>query len=348
MKRTERRNEQGMVSIMVTIILMMVISLIVISFARTSRREQRDSLDRQLSTNAFYAAESGINAAKKAIANDTTLLNNEYISSCTGSGSFAAKANLNGDVGSTNGNVKYTCLFVDPTVSAIIHGPTSEPYSFPIRKAASSDPAMGSVELYWDANVSANDATYTNCPAVGSNPQDWPSTTCSSGVLRLELTDSAHLDKSWVYFIYPGDNADKINFKSNNPAATGETHKAKCAKEDSPRQCHIQVTGLDRAVYARVSGIYKNYQLTVTPTGSGLEFEGAQVMIDSNGKAEDVQRRIQVRYNLTDLGGPPALIQAGASVCKKFSLDGTSVQDGPVPNCWNGATYPSPGKPTLP
>lgn len=343
MKRTHKHNQQGIVSIMVTIILMMVISLIVISFARTSRREQRDSLDRQLSTNAFYAAESGVNAAKKAIAGDATLLNSEYMSSCNGAGSFANKASISmpGDVGSTNGNVKYTCLFVDPTVATIEHGLTDEPYSFPIKKAVASDPAMGSVELYWDGGTPSNKAQYTNCPAVGSNPQDWPST-CSSGVLRLELTDSAHLDKSWVYFIYPGNNVSNINFNSNDPTATGGTYEAKCGANDTPRQCHVRVNGLGnglgKVVYARVSGLYGNYQLTVTPTGSGLEFAGAQVMIDSNGKAEDVQRRIQVRYNLNDFGGPLGVIQAGAAACKVFSIDGT-LTDNASPLCLPGSPY---------
>src|ERR1700761_8288581 len=58
-----RRDEQGMVSILVTMIMVIVISLIVIGFAEVSRRNQREALDNQLSTQAYYAAESGVNAA---------------------------------------------------------------------------------------------------------------------------------------------------------------------------------------------------------------------------------------------------------------------------------------------
>src|SRR5689334_20404193 len=61
--------QAGMVAIMVMLILMLVISLIVLGFAQISRRNQRQSLDRQLSTQAFYAAETGINDAAEIIKN---------------------------------------------------------------------------------------------------------------------------------------------------------------------------------------------------------------------------------------------------------------------------------------
>src|SRR5260370_15103164 len=60
----KRQAEAGIVSIMVTMITMIVISLIVLGFADIARNEQRNSLDDQLSTQAYYAAESGVNDAR--------------------------------------------------------------------------------------------------------------------------------------------------------------------------------------------------------------------------------------------------------------------------------------------
>ena len=62
-----RLNEEGIVSIVVTLIIMIVLTLIVTGFAQLARREQREALDRQLSAQASYAAESGINALKAAL-----------------------------------------------------------------------------------------------------------------------------------------------------------------------------------------------------------------------------------------------------------------------------------------
>ena len=56
---------------------MIVMSLIVLGFAQISRRNQRESLDRQLSTQAFYAAESGVNDARELIT--TAAQNNQAI-----------------------------------------------------------------------------------------------------------------------------------------------------------------------------------------------------------------------------------------------------------------------------
>lgn len=326
------KDERGIVSIMVTIILMIVISLIVIAFARTSRREQRDSLDRQLSTNAFYAAESGVNAAYKELVLHPSLLK-DYTSNCTGPNSFAQDASISlpATVGVASSNAAYTCIFVDPSVSTIEHLPTSEPFAFPIKKAGVG--TFGNVDIYWDANAGDDPAAvgYNSCPDPGTNPADWPSTkSCGSGILRLELTDDSHLSQNRVFMIYPSKSGGgAITYNPSSPASppgSVETHKATCDVSSTPKQCHIQLAGLSMAVYARVSGLYKNYQLTVQASGN-QEFADAQVMVDATGKAADVQRRIQVRYNLSNFGGPQAVIQAGASACKRFSIDGSSVTD---------------------
>src|ERR1035437_8641163 len=58
-------NELGAASIIVTMITMIIISLIVIGFATISRRIQQQSVNTQLSTQAFYAGESGGEDARK-------------------------------------------------------------------------------------------------------------------------------------------------------------------------------------------------------------------------------------------------------------------------------------------
>ncbi|MCA9330399.1 hypothetical protein KDA11_07130, partial [Candidatus Saccharibacteria bacterium] len=62
-----KHNEQGIVSIFVTIIIILLMSLIILAMVRNATREGRQSLDRQLSDQAFYNAESGINDWTKFI-----------------------------------------------------------------------------------------------------------------------------------------------------------------------------------------------------------------------------------------------------------------------------------------
>src|SRR5689334_4150187 len=107
--RPESRQQAGMVSIMVTMILMIVLSLVVIGFAQIARRNSRQSLDRQLSTSAFYAAEAGVNDVRDLIKTQGTP---PAKPDCT-NGSGATAAYYGGLPSSTldaAANVKYTCV----------------------------------------------------------------------------------------------------------------------------------------------------------------------------------------------------------------------------------------------
>lgn len=56
-----RSNQEGIVAIIVAVILTVLMSLIILAISQNANREQRQALDRQLSDQAFYNAESGVN-----------------------------------------------------------------------------------------------------------------------------------------------------------------------------------------------------------------------------------------------------------------------------------------------
>lgn len=338
-KTNHQTNEQGIVSIIVTVVLMLVISLIVIAFARSSRRAERDSLDRQLSTNAFYAAESGVNAARKAIDQDATqgLLSKAYTTNCTGPGSFAADAGItipSNDIGANGSNAKFTCLFVNPAVADIQRNPSNDPYAFQLRNATGG--GVGSVQFYWDAGKGST-ARFDGCPDPGTNQTILSN--CNSSILRIELVPTSNTNTSYVYYAYPNDGP--IGSFQYGSSATGSTASGRCTATPAAanlRQCVVNITSLSEPVLVHVSSIYDQFGLTVVPTDPAVRFTGAQVMIDATGRAADVQRRIQIRYTPASFGGPVAALQLGASLCKQFTVDGTNVSDKSAPACW-----PAPG-----
>jgi Tfp pilus assembly protein PilX len=67
-KYKSHRNEEGLVSIIVVTIVIIILSLMTIGFAKIMDREFRQSLDRELAVQANYAAESGMNDARNYIA----------------------------------------------------------------------------------------------------------------------------------------------------------------------------------------------------------------------------------------------------------------------------------------
>jgi hypothetical protein len=66
-KNKINNNQQGFVAFFVTIMVMIIFGILILSFSQISNREGVSALNRNLSTNALYAAESGINDAYTAI-----------------------------------------------------------------------------------------------------------------------------------------------------------------------------------------------------------------------------------------------------------------------------------------
>src|SRR4051794_29381721 len=103
-------SEQGIVAIVVSIILIIILSLITIGFANLVRREQRQALDRQLSSEAFYAAESAINDTVDAlkVPNSSVISTNN----CTNTDSVLDKSR----------GVSVPCVLVDRSLPQLEYG----------------------------------------------------------------------------------------------------------------------------------------------------------------------------------------------------------------------------------
>src|SRR5688572_7682214 len=163
--------EAGLVSIMVTLILMIVISLIVLGFAQISRRNQRQALDRQLSTQAFYAAETGVNDVRDLI--KAAVLAGQNVpakADCTGGTGPAAVfyAGLNPDLdAATADEAEYTCVMVNPTPSTLLYGDIG-PTGTVVPLISASGANISRVTLTWQSKDDTTTPT-NNCPTTTNN-----------------------------------------------------------------------------------------------------------------------------------------------------------------------------------
>lgn len=328
-----QNNQHGIVSIVVTIVLMLVITLIVLSFSRISRREQRSELDRQLSTQAFYAAESGVNDARKVIVGwmnsplpaERAKLNTDYLNDCssfTTAGSLANPGVLPG-----SGVASYTCLFVDPSPPEIVYNKSDSQHIVPIKDKNGAP--INSIEIYWDSDNGGN--AFGGCP-FATNPVVWPGG-CDAPLMRVEIVDAGSLNTSKSFFIYPSTSSGgTVGFGS----LTGTKAQAKCnGLPTDPNKCKIIFNGLGGSEYIlRVKPVYGSAAITIKANNGAAEIIGAQALIDVTGKASDVVRRIQVRVKSNDLIGtvPQFGIEGTDKVCKQFSINGTNATD--VGGCW--------------
>lgn len=327
-----RSSEHGMISIMTTMVLMIVITLIVLGFAQISRRNQRQSLDRQLSTQAFYAAETGVNDArqllKNAVASGTPITDK---TSCGGTWSIGT---LN-PVIDADKNVSYSCLLVDVSPPQLRYNDVGSTSTvIPMRTVSGN---FSRIKIDWQSKVSSTPTV--GCPGAGSLPAGTgngqftvpASWTCGYGVVRFDLvpTQGAGLtmdglrNTTMTTFAVPLSSGGTASIPyAASTANTNNVVGVSC----SNTLCSLEITGLSQNSYAlRIMSLYRTSTMQISATGGAatpIDIAGAQAQIDVTGKAQDVLRRIQVNVPLrgsskTELSD--YAIQSTDSLCKRFA-----------------------------
>ena len=338
-KKNSHANEEGIVSIVVTMIIMIVLSLIVTGFAQLARREQRESLDRQLSTQASYAAESGINALRAAL----PYIENDSRTECDGEIKFSANAPsvslAESDLGN---NSSYTCLLFDKKPKSLIYQNVNSddavvaPLS--LQDSSGNPIPLNNLAISWKAKNGPTAVKENN--KIGDFPAatDWGS---AIGILRLDLIaipnsgpiGTEFLDSSSTksFLLQPQQNSGDT-IKGYNEIASGNVIGVQCNANSG---CTFTITGLTlQKYYLRMRSIYNTSSVTLNGNiisgGSNTDsgFSGAQIEIDSTGKATDVLKRIKVRIEdpssqlgaISSLTFPEYVFSSQESLCKRLTL----------------------------
>ncbi|HSX30211.1 MAG TPA: pilus assembly PilX N-terminal domain-containing protein [Candidatus Saccharimonadales bacterium] len=329
--------ESGMVAIMVTIILMIVISLIVLGFAQVARRDQRQSLDRQLSTQAFYAAEAGVNDALEVI--KTAISTNTPVNAkttCADNGSGQYNSLNAGSILDAGADVAYTCLMIDPAPLTLVYSDIGTTGT--VVPVVANSGTIATIKLTWQSKTGGATPA-SGCPGSTTNAfVPTTSWTCGYGVLRFDIvptgaamTHSSLMSSTMAAFLVPINTAVPANIAYSTTGA-GDLSPASCSNTN----CTASITGLGgSAYYMRINSIYRDVSLQVSATnavGNPVELRDAQALIDATGKAQDVLRRVQVRTPITgtstNLTSDYAL-ESNDAICKRFSvMDGSGGSPG--------------------
>jgi len=347
MMRRAQQNQSGMISLVICMLLMIIISLMTLSFAALSRREQRQALDKQLSAQAFYAAETGINDATKAIA-DGRLVGD--ISNCDLTEQNRIQL-LSGSVIpgllDTASNVARTCVFVDQTPTQIDDVVGESASTVFLISAAS----ITSLDIYWENDTAVSAPAF---PAIdtanGSFPPDasWNSNT--PGVLIIQLIPAPPTSRSAIAsntrYVFGFPAPPPASASADTPAANGSILSGGCATGNTstptnwPRQCKVTLGGLAGQYYIRLKAIYDPVHITIEGrdiNNNRLPFVGAQVLIDSTGRAGDVTKRLKIYKPLRASASlPGSVLEIGDDLCKRLlSRPNSTTPDDPlsIPSC---------------
>jgi hypothetical protein len=344
MRINKKYNQKGIVSIMIASVMMIIMALITLGFTRLVQNEQRQAIDNQLSQQAFYAAESGINIA----ASDPDFPG-ERKDDCDVSG---YNNGVITDELDENGNpidVVFTCLLIDPRPSDLVFGndsiTTNRSKVVPIR--TSSEPER--ITFQWKGTTSATEA---NCN-VGSMDFDINDATWNKiALLKLDLVgipsttpftreDLAANQFSVVFYPCANGGSNLIAFMDGaGEEDIGKIVPVNCVNNPSVEYpCEIDITlgsltaarGVQREYFARFNSIYNELNVRITAldlSGNTALFAGAQAVVDSTGRANDVFHRLQARVPLYENYALPAgTIHTLDDICKLYEVRETEVID---------------------
>jgi len=326
------KDQGGVVSILVTVVFILLLSMIVLAMAENSNREQRQSLDRQLSDQAFYNAESGISDWAKYLqenANAPTVKSKCDLSE----GSFPGTV----PSGTVDNDVnRYTCVTYDKQPKSIEQKPLStDDAKFYAIKGTQK---IQSLRIQWNANPSGS--VTTGCNAPGNGLASSLGAQCNVGGVRIDLFPFGDRDSmirsNLITYLVPSNaapvNATLAANSLNYPNNQGVIVPTRC----DANGCTVTITGLDidanENYTISMKALYNDNRVKVEGL-NGATVVGlidAQYELDSTGKANDVLRRIKVRvpaslsYTIPGTGGSDVLATR-ESICKL--IDVNQVQD---------------------
>ncbi len=340
------QDQAGIVSLIVVMIIMAIITLVSVGFAFLMTREQRQVLDRKLSTEAFYAAESGVHDVAAQINSITN-----SITDCANTPGKASGLNILSPASADD--VSYTCVLVNKTPQEIVKDPVSTDQSFVVRLESGTGP-IRQIDIGWQDSADGGTGNLfvpvTNnshlLPQKNTNDNDTNPLTDPNGTGVVQasvmpirssaanaITRANLVSDARTYFLYPrsggagaakktvswaSDDAKFINGNCNDKHPNKLTH---------PSYCNIEINNIGNnngVVYLRLRAIYRPVAINVKihdNTGAITPVINAQAVIDSTGKAQDVLRRIQVRVPLSgDYLFPEDAITSLDTICKRAAF----------------------------
>jgi len=335
--------QKGFISIFSVMVIMTILTLVAIGFSNITREAQRRSLDNQLNTQAFYAAESGVNDAKVAISKDPTYSK----SSCTGqdvNNSF--KYTLDPTL-----NTGYTCVLVSQATDIVYD-------SVPLTGAAGPKTIM----IEASAPVSSFDVTLNNSDGTAPIPNNVSETYPNVlepaggaggwgnklGALRMDLVPvdgaldrTTLITRSYGFLLYPTSSINGFGVLGVgrgilNQAGLGFT-KCQGAPTPTVSPCTLKVSLFDndpvtgnKKFLIRLQSVYNSLKVNINnfkdAGGASINLKAGQKVVDVTGKANDVLRRIQVRVPVNGINiSSPFGIESADSICKRLQIDGTNT-----------------------
>ena len=342
-----RNNQSGIASITITTVIIIIISLITVGFTLLMNRAQRQALDQQLSTQAFYAAESALSAKAEELKiqyESQGLDSSSNITSCNQTQPFTDAPEITS-----------TCVLVNTTPDNLKFDSVSTASPTVVKSLKPASGTFNRLLITWegiDSGVNQCGSYSSNITGINSvGPQH-------IGMVKLDLTNlstginrDALIDNTFSAILAPrNNNGGNINGTyGTNPTNQTPAFIGSCTASgvgsipDTNLYSAKALIGLggnqSGAYLLRLRGIYKPSKVMVYALDSNdnpVPLEGAQVLIDSTAKVNDVIRRIQARMPLSSSTPLGYALRTADDICKLLETEPASTTNlAPNAGCTN-------------
>jgi Tfp pilus assembly protein PilX len=319
---TAKRQEQGMASIVVVGLLVILLTLITLGFAKIMGRSVQNSTSNETAASASYAAQSGLNDVTtylKTNLNVKATKCNDLIGTSANKGPFYDDSNISGD-----NNTRYTCLLVNQQPTDLAYQNIANMKSKVVKLTTNA--VTGSIDSFmfsWEAR----DNSKTSLPntTVGLLDEATWNNANYVPMLRVTLypvTTSGALDdnvqsNSRTFFLSPanggGPGSKTFDYSST---ADGSRKHIQCDKTQvssftgtSDTICNVVITGLENVTnidyfYARITPIYNNINLIIKGNdidNRAVKFKNVQAVVDVTAKSGPAAKRLQSRIDISGI-----------------------------------------------
>lgn len=320
----------GVVSLLTSIVVALLLIVITVSGVGIMNSELRQATDFDLSTKAYFAAESGLEDAIDAVRG---YLQNDIPIPETPANQCGpltpGEANLSGD-----GVITYTCQTVRLQQTELVGELKKEGDA----KIDLTGLDFNEIRIAWnqegttDPNFPSAAAIPTTFPP-GSNWTDTYPAVLEVSIISYPRTssfDSSQISKRTI-FLKPNLTAsatgNEVNMASNfavpfqvacAPSATAGNYECEARLTNPPAGSHHIVN-----IHARYSSTH--YRVQAYQGSTQLNIPNSQIIIDVTGKARDVFRRIQAKAFLGQSSSFPFSILTDDNICKVLTVTGSTA-----------------------
>ena len=325
-------NEKGIVSILVSMVMMIVLTLLVLGLAQIGVSDQQNALKRQLSTEAYYLAESGINnAINKGISNGTSLCNSITLDSlsnstipCVITTSSGISGNLTTSLYQLN-NGQSKVIPIDANLNNI--------NDFTLNWGGTSGVNTGCSNS--STNFTLKSVANWNCPFPLLMVNLASADLFKTNALISDLFKEGASNGIVTLYLYP--TTDKSTNVNPTIASNGASQIIPVYCNTVTNKCNLKLnmTNMKHSTkyYLRITAIYGSTAITLSAnqliSGVTSAIYSNQASIDSTGKVGTTAQRLYTRINtdttITNLPNqglidqtPLFAIQTTNDLCKNF------------------------------